>query len=155
MKPGRTHVTAYIKGELEESSALVVAHVQQPHREPRPIANSAERKRDNASNPERWTRQAMRLIRLGATGWTQRELDQSATLQDSVRGWLDDKRRQDWRRYRTLFRDLGKVHQLAKQRLELESRGTGGQHDHPERNNITEFGPASGRITWATERKRR
>lgn len=153
VRPGRTHVAVRIKGKREASGALVVTHVGPPHREPRPIQKPAQRKRKKVTVTERWVRQAMRLIKTGASQWTHQELDQCASLQSASRGWLEDKRRQDARKYRTLFRELEKVQELAKQRFELELRGTGGQNDHPERNAINNFSSASGRVRWGTKKR--
>ena len=116
---------------------------------------ATRRKQKKMSEPERWIRQAIRLIKTGGRQWTQRELDQSANLQRTAYSWLNDKRSYDSRKYRSLFRELEKTHKLAEERLKQKSRGTGEQMHHPERNVITEFKPASGRGRWATPKVKR
>lgn len=154
MKPGHTHIRACVKVEPERSTPPVVAHVEQPHQNSRSSTTRAERKK-KAAERERRIRQAMRLIGVGATRWTQRDLHQSSILQHAVRDWLGDKRNQESRKYRSLFRELEKTHQQATERLAQKSRDTGAQREHPNRNAITDFRAPGGNVTWATRKLRR
>lgn len=154
VKPQHTPITACSKDASGKSNTPVATHVQRPHRDLRPSATPSERKK-NAADRERRIRQAMRLIRAGATRWTQLNLRQSSTLQNAVRGWLGDKRFQESRKYRSVFRELEKTHQQAKERLAQNSRATGAQREHPNRNAITAYRAASGNSTWATRKTRR
>jgi hypothetical protein len=151
-------VSVYIKGKPGPAEAVARARRLQERKESAPVPvrrkqTTKKKKRVKLADPfVQLENKARRLIARGATRWGDAELKASCSIRDSVLKLLAD--RPYARRIAEGFlRDLERINTLVRERLSQKKRGTGEQHDHPDRNLITEYGPASGNIRWATRKR--
>jgi hypothetical protein len=156
LKSGHLPVTVSIKGKPESSETMTLAH-NGPTRTGTPpvsLRRKAKKKKRKPANPlSQLAQKAHRLIGLGGSRWGPTELEASYLIRDSVLELVASAGPYERRKADGYLRELQKLNALVRDRMSQERRGTGTQHDHPDRNRVTEFGAAGGRITWATPRK--
>jgi hypothetical protein len=152
-------VSVSIKGKPGPAEAVAPARRLPERKESAPVPvrrkqTTKKKKRVKLADPLlRLENKARRLIARGATRWGDAELKASCSIRDSVLKLLAD-RPYARRKAEGFLRDLGKINTLVRERISQKERGTGKQNDHPDRNRITDFGSASGSITWGTKRRR-
>lgn len=100
-------------------------------------------------------RRAQVLINRVAGVWTQQEIAQLTTIRVKVRKTLRTLPARHKKRATKFLYTLDRINRILQSNNAKGSldRGDPARHEHPDRNRITDYNPAGGRIRWATPKR--
>jgi hypothetical protein len=99
-----------------------------------------------------WHRRAHQLMKLAAGKWSRLDIDQLNALRAEMRAALRGERVRNQKKVARFLRILNEIGLLLQPR-KTRDRGNPARHAHPDRNRITDYGAAGGRIRWATRKR--
>jgi hypothetical protein len=100
-------------------------------------------------------RRAQVLINCAAGVWTQQEIAQLTAIRVKVRKALRTLPARHKKRATKFLYTLDRITRILQSNKAKGShdRGDPARHEHPDRNRITDYNPAGGRIRWATPKR--